>query len=116
MYVKNDIGKGVIILCLYVDDVLITDINECYVTEFKDDLMKEFEMTGLGIMTYFLDIEFHKSEKRLLTYQRRYAFEILKNFEIELFNVAITPAKPKLQLSKNKYEQDINPTQYRRLI
>lgn len=52
-----------IILCLYVDDLLITGRNEGYIIEFKGDLMKEFEMIDLGLMTYFLGIEFHKSEK-----------------------------------------------------
>ena len=52
--------------------------------------MKEFEMTDLGLMTYFLDIEFHKSEKGLLVHQRRYDVEILKKFEMEHCNVVIT--------------------------
>lgn len=45
-----------IILCLYVDDLLITSNNECYITEFKVDLMKEFKITDLDLMTYFLGV------------------------------------------------------------
>lgn len=44
--------------------------------------MHEFEMTDLGLMTYFLDIEFHKSKIGLLMHQRRYALEILKMCEM----------------------------------
>lgn len=40
-----------IISCLYVDDLLIKDNNEGYITEFKIDIMKEFEMTDLGLVT-----------------------------------------------------------------
>lgn len=76
MYVKKDTRKWVIIICIYVDDLLITSNNEGYITEFNGDLMKEFEMTGLGLMTYFISIEFHKSEKGLLIHQSRYALEI----------------------------------------
>lgn len=51
MYVNNDTSKWVIISCLYVDDLLIKDNNEGYITEFKIDIMKEFEMTDLGLVT-----------------------------------------------------------------
>lgn len=47
-------------------------------------------------MTYFLGIEFHKSKKRLLMHQRRYAFEILRKFEMKHCNDAITLAEPRL--------------------
>ena len=43
MYVKKDAAKGVIIICLYVDDLLITGSNESYISEFKGDLKEEFE-------------------------------------------------------------------------
>lgn len=43
-----------IIPCIYVDDLLIMGNNEGYIAEFKGDLMKEFEMTDLDLVTYFL--------------------------------------------------------------
>lgn len=49
-------------------------------------------MDDLDLMTYFFDIEFHKYEKGLLMHQMRYALEILKKFEMENCNVAITHA------------------------
>lgn len=72
--------------------------------------MKEFEMNDLGLMTYILGIEFHNSKKGLLMHQRRNAFEILKKFEMEHYNAAITPDEPRLHLSKNEDEKNINPT------
>ncbi|XP_058757281.1 uncharacterized mitochondrial protein AtMg00810-like [Vicia villosa] len=67
-------------------------------------------------MTYFLGIKLHKSKRGLLMHQKRYALEILKKCDMEHCNATITPVEPRLQLSKNKDEQNINPTQYRRLI
>ena len=51
VYVKKDANKGMVILCLYVDDFFITDTNEGYIFNFKSELMKEFEMTDLDRMT-----------------------------------------------------------------
>ncbi|XP_050909332.1 secreted RxLR effector protein 161-like [Lathyrus oleraceus] len=42
--------------------------------------------------------------------------EILKRCDMEHCNAATTPAETRLQLSKSEEEQDVDPTQYRRLI
>ena len=47
---------------------------------------------------------------------RRYAGEILKRFEMKECNSTSTPTEPRLQLSKDPEEDDVDPTQYRRLI
>ena len=73
-------------------------------------------MSYLGLMKYFLGIELHKSKVGLLMHQRKYALEILKRCDMEHCNAAITPAEARLQLSKSEDEQDVDPTQYRRLI
>ncbi|XP_058764580.1 uncharacterized mitochondrial protein AtMg00810-like [Vicia villosa] len=78
--------------------------------------MEEFEMSDLGVMTYFLGIEFHKSKLRLLMHQRKYALEILKRCDMEHCNAANTPAEARLQVSKSDDEQNVDPTQYRRMI
>lgn len=101
---------------LYVDDLLITGNNGKCISKFKSELMKEFEMTDLCLMTYFLGIEFHKSKRGLLMHQRRYEFEILKKFKMRHRNTAITSIEPRLQLSKNVSEKDVDPNKYRRLI
>lgn len=67
--------------------------DEKRISKFKSELMKEFEMVDLGLMVYFLGIEFHKSKNGLLMHQIRYVLEIWKKFEIEHCNVAITPAE-----------------------
>ena len=62
VYVKTNTNEEIAILCLYMDGFLITSNNEKSISKFKSELMKEFEMSDLDIMTYFLGIEFHKSK------------------------------------------------------
>ncbi|XP_050888548.1 secreted RxLR effector protein 161-like [Lathyrus oleraceus] len=73
-------------------------------------------MYDLRNISYFLDVEFYKSSMGLIMHQSRYASEILKRFKMEDCNVALTPAKPRLQLMKDSNEDDVDPIQYRRLI
>jgi hypothetical protein len=104
------------VLCLYVDDLLITGNNEAHINEFKLALNKEFEMTDLGHMSYFLGIEFLKTDKGILMHQSRYASEILKKFEMDQCNSALSPAEPRQQLSSCTEEKDVDSTYYRKII
>lgn len=113
---RSDINDGVVILCLHVDDLLITGSHDKSVSRFKSELMREFEMTDLGVMNYFLDIEFHKSKVGLLMHQMRYALDILKKYDMEHCNASITPCEARVQLSKIDEEDYVDPTLYRSLI
>lgn len=41
-----------IIVCLYVDDLLVTGSNRSEIEKFKERMESEFEMIDLGILSY----------------------------------------------------------------
>lgn len=51
------VGKTVVYLVLYVDDILMTGNNESYIASIKKELRKGFEMNDLGYVHYYLGIE-----------------------------------------------------------
>ena len=57
--------------------------------EFKKMIMQEFEMTDLGELSYFLDIEVKTSEW-IFMHQKKYAKDILKRFNMSECNPIIT--------------------------
>ena len=56
MYTRNN-GVEALIFYVYVDDLIVTSTSVEGVKEFKQQMMKEFEMTDLDILTCYLDIE-----------------------------------------------------------
>ncbi|GJV33866.1 retrotransposon protein, putative, ty1-copia subclass [Tanacetum coccineum] len=50
VYVK-DICSGYVILCLYVDDMLIVDSNDKMIKSTKDMLKSKFDMKDMGFVT-----------------------------------------------------------------
>lgn len=44
-------------VCLYVDDILFTGDDSTMIQDFKQSMVKEFEMTDLGLMVYFLGLK-----------------------------------------------------------
>ena len=62
LYIKLK-DDDILIMSLYVDDLLITGSNELHIEEFKQEMLRVFEMTDLGLMTYFLGMEIKQSNK-----------------------------------------------------
>jgi hypothetical protein len=60
----------ILIMSLYVDDLLITGSNELQIEEFKQEMMRVFEMTNLGLMTYFLGMEVKQSKNEVFICQK----------------------------------------------
>lgn len=46
--------SSTLMICLYVDDLLVTGSDQQEVEDFKIQMKNEFEMTDLGKLSYFL--------------------------------------------------------------
>ena len=69
--------KGIILLLLYVDDMIITCDDLSGIQELKDFLNQQFEMKDLGHLSYFLSLEITHFTNRLYITQAKYASELL---------------------------------------
>eukprot|EP00253_Pinus_taeda_P031669 PITA_31669 len=56
LFVKK-VGKTVVYLVVYVDDLLMTRNNDSDIASIKKELGKSFQMTDLGYVHYYLGIE-----------------------------------------------------------
>ena len=60
LYTKVNEKDNMLIVCLYVDDLIF--IGDLGIADFKAVMESEFEMTDLGLMNFFLGIEFQQYE------------------------------------------------------
>jgi len=63
MYTKKEKNGDFLLVCLYVDDLIFTGNNARMIQEFKDFMIREFAMTDIGLMSYYLGIEVKHEEK-----------------------------------------------------
>ncbi|KAG6481290.1 hypothetical protein ZIOFF_057886 [Zingiber officinale] len=91
LYVKRSENQ-VLLVSVYVDDLLITANNPSLITSFKDSVMKEFQMTDLGLMTYFLGMEVHQ-KKGVGTFvgQTKYCMDLLHKYGMNEVNPVVCP-------------------------
>lgn len=70
---------NVLIVCIYVDDLIVTGDDETMVESFKTAMKKEFEMSYLGLLNYFLGMEFVQNQEGISLSQEIYAKGLLEN-------------------------------------
>ncbi|KAH9672528.1 hypothetical protein KPL70_017763 [Citrus sinensis] len=115
LYVKEKDGD-ILIVCLYVDDLIFTGSNPSLFEEFKRVMIKEFEMTDIGLMAYYLGIEVKQNEEGIFISQESYTKEILKKFKMNDYKPISTPVECRVKLSKHDEGEDINPTFFKSLV
>ena len=109
---------SVILICLYVDDLLVIGSDLKGIEFFKAQMMQEFNMTDLGTLAYFLGLEFVTTSKGILLHQQKYATDVLKRFHMADCNPANTPIEvnTKLEIVKEEEEEAVDPTIYKQLV
>eukprot|EP00253_Pinus_taeda_P009699 PITA_09699 len=67
VYTKK-VGKSIIILVIYVDDIILTCSDPNLINHVKSSPKKKFEMTDLGHLHYFLGLQVLQSKEGKLLY------------------------------------------------
>jgi len=83
--------------------------------DFKKNMMKKFEMSDLGNLTYFMEIEFEMNSKGVVI-QRKYAQDILKRFNMLNCKQISTPVDTDVKLSLENDEKEVNPTLFKQIV
>jgi hypothetical protein len=107
-------GKGVI-LCLYVDDILIFGTGIDVINDVKSFLSQNFYMKDLGEADVILNIKLIKGENGIILKQSHYVENILNNFGFSDSKDSPTPFYPSLKIYKNR-RQGINQLRYSQII
>ena len=89
---KKEGTHDFLIVCLYIDDLIYTSTSQKMIEEFKRAMMKEYEMTDLGLMRYFLGIQVRQNHGKIFISQETYANDLLMRFNMSKCK-SVTPPK-----------------------
>ena len=79
VYVKHD-GNVITVLIIWVDDIIIACNSDSALSDIKNALKRKYKMKDLGVISYFLGIEFKCSENVIEMSQEKYIDKILSRF------------------------------------
>ena len=114
LFIKRS-SKSFLALLVYVDDVLITGINEVDILHVKRFLNSVFRIKDLGYAKYFLGLEIARSPKGMFLHQRKYVLDILTDVGLLHAKTTSTPMQRGHKFSTNSPLIG-EPDRYRRLI
>ena len=96
--------------------MIVTGNNEEEMKVFKKNMMKKFEMSDLGNLTYFLRIEFELNSQGVLIRQRKYAQDFLKRFNMLNCKPISIPVDTGVKFSLVNDEKEVNPTLFKQIV
>ena len=111
---KNTI-IGYIIVCFYIDDMLILDSNEYMIKSTKKILTNKFDMKDLGVVQVILGIKISKTSNGLVLSQSHYIEKSLEKFSKNDNSTVKTPIDISVYLSNN-WGKGIKQLGYSRMI
>jgi hypothetical protein len=101
---------------VYVDDIIFGGSMKEMCQEFAIEMKKEFEMSMLGELSFFLGLQISQSDKGIFISQTKYVKEMLKKFIMEDCTPVNTPMVTSCKLRKNDESPEANQTLYRSMI
>jgi len=114
IYYKYD--KNIcLIICLYVDDLLIFGSNIPAINSVKSLLSNNFDMKDLGEADVILGIKITRSDKGISLNQSHYVEKILRKYNYLDCKPASTPYDPSVKLFKNTGD-GVRQTKYASII
>ena len=98
------IGSDCVIICLYVDDMLIASSCLSMIKELQKNLCKTFEMKDLGDAKKILgmNIERNRTSSTIFLNQTSYIQSVLKNFSMVNSKPSSVPLAAHFQLCKDQ--------------
>ena len=116
MFLKISSQGMFLLVCLYIDDLIFTGNDETLLSSFKHSMMKEFEMTNLGRMRYFLCLEVLQRSDGIFVCQKKYAQKVLERFNMAGCNAVFYPIVPGFKLDKDSAGMAVDITLYMQMV
>ncbi|KAJ0785402.1 putative RNA-directed DNA polymerase [Helianthus annuus] len=97
----KDTSRGYVILCLYVDDMLIIGSDDNMINSTKDMLKARFDMKDMGLADVILGVKITRTQNGLVLSQSNYVDKILGKFNSGDTSITRIPIVNTQRLRKN---------------
>jgi hypothetical protein len=109
-------GDDILIVQVYVDDIVFGNSSHSLVAKFTKDMRKEFEMSMMGELQFFLGLQIKQAKKGTFVDQTKYTKDILKKFKMNDSKPLSTPISTTTALDADKDGEPVDQKEYRSMI
>jgi hypothetical protein len=101
---------------VYVDDIVFGGSYNSLVARFADDMSKEFEMSMMGELQFFLGLPINQSKEGTFVHQAKYTKDIVRKFKMEDSKVMETPMSMNTALDADEEGEHVDQNEFRSMI
>jgi hypothetical protein len=103
-------GGNTLLVGVYVDDLVITSTKDAEVAAFKEEMKVTFQMSDLGLLSFYLGIEVHQGDSGIMLRQTAYAKRVVELVGLTDCNPALTLIEEILNLSRDSMTEEVDAT------
>jgi hypothetical protein len=101
---------------VYVDVIVFGGSSNSLVARFAEDISREFEMSMMGELQFFLGLQIKQSKEGTFVHQSKYTKDIVRKFKMEDSKAMTTPMSTTTALDANKEGEHVDQKEYQSMI
>ncbi|XP_066324527.1 uncharacterized protein [Miscanthus floridulus] len=109
-------GNDTLIVQIYVDDIIFGGSSHALVKKFADVMSKEFEMSMMGELNFFLGLQIKQTLEGTFVHQGKYTKDVLKKFAMDDAKPISTPMPTSAALDADEDGEPVDQKEYRSMI
>jgi hypothetical protein len=109
-------GRDILIVEVYMDGIVFGGLSNSLVARFGEDMSKEFDMTMMGELQFFLGLQIKQSKEGTFMHQAKYTKDIVRKFKMEDSKAMATPMSTTTTLDADEEGEHVDQKEYRSMI
>jgi hypothetical protein len=101
---------------VFVDDIFFGGSSNSLVARFAEDMSREFEMSMMGELQLFLELQIKQSKEGTFMHQAKYAKDSVRKFKMEDCKAMVTPMSTTTALDVDEEGEHVDQKEYRSMI
>jgi hypothetical protein len=109
-------ARDILIVQVYVDDIVFGGSSNSLVAKFAEDMRREFEMSMMGELQFFLRLQIKQPKEETFVHQAKYTKDIVRKFKMEDSKAMATPLSTTTTLDADEEVEHVDQKGYRSMI
>jgi hypothetical protein len=101
---------------VYVDDIVFGGSSNSLVARFAEDMSREFEMSMMGELQFFLGLQIKQSKEGTFVHQAKYTKDIVRKIKMEDTKAMTSPMSTTTALDADEEGEHVDQKEYRSMI
>jgi hypothetical protein len=101
---------------IYMDDIIIGGSSHTLVSKFQEMMESEFQMSMMGELTFFLDIQVKQMKQGTFMHQAKYTKDLIKKFNMTELKPVSTPMSTVTSLGPDEDGEVVDQREYTSMI